>query len=153
MKHIDMEHVIQRYKDGDTFDEIAAPLDVNSGTIRYRLIKAGIPIRSSAETVRSKYRNGASITQLRDLTGKTPGCIANYLESKGIAIRTRSEANTLDHQKRRRKVAGNDGRIPDSDPEETEELDTNIKYYLPPTRNAAGEVIKINWFYGRKVKE
>ena len=144
---LDIDEIVRRYtEDEETLKQIAASMGCTEGTIRNRLKNAGIDLRTGGRSKHKKstkalaeanidelYIAGESLRSLRNITGFGVETITNYLKAKDIPIRDISES-LKNHWKQRR--------------HQGERIDRNIVYYLPPTRDAHGNIVKINTFYG-----
>lgn len=109
-----IDKLIELYKSGMDFKDISNIFQINKSTIRYRIMKTGIKIRSTSESVQlkntiifdgfqadEKYIAGMSMLSIQKKTGKSYKAVIRYLSDRGIPIRNRAQANTCWHRIKR----------------------------------------------------
>ena len=114
-KKLDLKPIIFAYTElGSSIKEIADELNVSDRTLRTRLERAGVHIRSTEEhyqrenkrildaiNAATRYIEGESQRNLATESHVTPEALRKYLQENGIHIRTRSQQLKCWHKKRR----------------------------------------------------
>ena len=115
-KKLDLKPIIFAYTElGLSIKEIADGLNVSDRTLRTRLERAGVHIRSTKEhyqkenkrildaiNAATRYREGESQRNLVTESHIPPESIRKYLQENGIRIRTSSQQLKFWHKKKRK---------------------------------------------------